>query len=79
MTNTASGVEAIATAERNADLLTVRAASGDPSAIPSVCRISTATHYSSGNFETSLVAPFKFHFIRFLPSNWCTISLCRNF
>lgn len=59
MTNTASGAEAIAAAERNADLLTARAASGDPSAIPSICRISTAAHYSSGIFETSLVAPFE--------------------
>jgi len=60
MTNTASGAEAIAVAERSADLLTARAASGDPSAIPSICRISAATHYSSGIFETALIAPFKF-------------------
>lgn len=50
MTNTASGAEAIAAAERSADLLTARAASGDPSAIPLICRISAATHYSSGIF-----------------------------
>lgn len=60
MTNTAGGAEAIAAAERSADLLTARAASGDPSAIPSICRISAATHYSSGILETSLIAPFKF-------------------
>ena len=61
MTNTASGAEAIAAAEKNADLLTARAASGDPSAIPSICRISAGAHYSSGNFEISLVAPFNFY------------------
>jgi hypothetical protein len=61
MTSTTSGAEAIAAAERNADLLTARAASGDPSAIPSICRISAATQYSSGKFETSLIAPFNFH------------------
>ncbi|KAG0627515.1 hypothetical protein M758_2G207400 [Ceratodon purpureus] len=48
MSNSASGAEAIAAAERNADLLTARAASGDPSAIPSICRISAATHYPAG-------------------------------
>lgn len=61
MTNSASGAEAIAAAERNADLLTARAASGDPSAIPSICRIASATHYSAGKFEISLIAPFNVH------------------
>lgn len=44
--STSSGAEAIAAAERNADLLTAKAASGDPSAIPSICRISAAMHSS---------------------------------
>lgn len=61
MSNSASGAEAIAAAERNADLLTARAASGDPSAIPSICRISAATHYPAGKFGISLNALFNVH------------------
>lgn len=60
MTSSVSGVEAIAAAERTADLLIARAASGDPSAIPSVCRISGATQHSTGTFGTLVVAPLKY-------------------
>lgn len=46
--NDSTGSESIASAEKNADLLTSRAGAGDPSAIPSVCRISAALQYSTG-------------------------------
>lgn len=62
MTVTASGAEAVGAAERSADLLTARAASGDPFAIPSLCRISGATHYSCGILDctrcTFQIRPF---------------------
>lgn len=58
--STSSGAEAIAAAERNADLLTAKAASGDPSAIPSICRISAAMH-SSGTVKAPYSASF-FHY-----------------
>eukprot|EP00252_Welwitschia_mirabilis_P020836 TRINITY_DN5196_c0_g1_i1.p1 TRINITY_DN5196_c0_g1~~TRINITY_DN5196_c0_g1_i1.p1 ORF type:complete len:683 (-),score=164.85 TRINITY_DN5196_c0_g1_i1:20-2068(-) len=44
-----SGPEGVAVAERNAELLTARAGSRDPSAIPSICRISAALQYHAGN------------------------------
>ncbi|KAL9231271.1 hypothetical protein vseg_006518 [Gypsophila vaccaria] len=44
-----NGPEALAAAEKNAALLTARAGSGDPSAIPSICRISSALQYPSGS------------------------------
>nr|XP_043634986.1 AUGMIN subunit 5-like [Erigeron canadensis] len=47
-----TGSEAIADAERNAALLTARAGAGDPSAIPSICRISATLQYPAG-FEGS--------------------------
>ncbi|KAK9700259.1 hypothetical protein RND81_08G227600 [Saponaria officinalis] len=44
-----NGPEALAAVEKNAALLTARAGSGDPSAIPSICRISAALQYPSGS------------------------------
>lgn len=44
----ATGSEALAAAEKSASLLTARAGAGDPSAIPSICRISAALQYHSG-------------------------------
>ncbi|XP_021739387.1 AUGMIN subunit 5-like isoform X1 [Chenopodium quinoa] len=44
-----TGPEALAAAEKNAALLTARAGARDPSAIPSICRISAALHYPSGS------------------------------
>ncbi|KAK8916469.1 hypothetical protein KSP39_PZI022463 [Platanthera zijinensis] len=44
----ATGSEALAAAEKNASLLTARAGAGDPSAIPSICRISAAHSGSEG-------------------------------
>ncbi|KAL0920791.1 hypothetical protein M5K25_009960 [Dendrobium thyrsiflorum] len=41
----AMGPEALAAAEKNASLLTARAGAGDPSAVPSICRISAALQY----------------------------------
>uniref|UniRef100_A0A0E0M0T1 AUGMIN subunit 5 n=1 Tax=Oryza punctata TaxID=4537 RepID=A0A0E0M0T1_ORYPU len=42
--NGATGSEAVAAAEKHAALLTARAGARDPSAVPSICRISTALH-----------------------------------
>lgn len=46
--NGSTGPEAVAAAEKNAALLTARAGARDPSAIPSICRISAALQYPSG-------------------------------
>jgi len=43
-----AGPEALAAAEKNASLLTARAGARDPSAIPSICRISAALQCPSG-------------------------------
>ncbi|KAL0450424.1 UNVERIFIED_CONTAM: AUGMIN subunit [Sesamum latifolium] len=43
-----TGPEAVAAAERNAAVLTARAGARDPSAVPSVCRISAALQYPGG-------------------------------
>ncbi|XP_043716579.1 AUGMIN subunit 5-like [Telopea speciosissima] len=40
--------EAVATAEKNAALLTARAGAGDPSAIPSICRIAASLQHHAG-------------------------------
>lgn len=45
--NGATGSEALSAAEKHATLLTARAGARDPSAIPSICRISTALQYNS--------------------------------
>lgn len=45
-----TGPEAVAAAEKNASLLTARAGARDPSAIPSICRISAALQYPAGQF-----------------------------
>lgn len=44
----AIGPEALAAAEKNAAMLTARAGARDPSAIPSICRVSAALQYRSG-------------------------------
>ncbi|GAA0168896.1 hypothetical protein LIER_23499 [Lithospermum erythrorhizon] len=44
-----SGPEAVASAEKSAALLTARAGARDPSAIPSICRISAALQYPAGH------------------------------
>lgn len=46
--NGSTGPEAVATAERNAAVLTARAGARDPSAVPSICRISAALQYPAG-------------------------------
>ena len=46
--NGSTGPEAVAYAEKNAALLTARAGARDPSAIPSICRISAALQYPAG-------------------------------
>ncbi|KAL1322887.1 AUGMIN subunit 5 isoform X2 [Arachis ipaensis] len=43
-----SGQEAVANAEMNAAILTARAGARDPSAIPSICRVSAALQYPAG-------------------------------
>ncbi|KAI5665765.1 hypothetical protein M9H77_15618 [Catharanthus roseus] len=46
--NGSTGPEAVAAAEKNAAVLTARAGARDPSAIPSICRISAALQYPVG-------------------------------
>ncbi|KAI7750583.1 hypothetical protein M8C21_022492, partial [Ambrosia artemisiifolia] len=53
--NGCTGPEAVAAAEKNANLLTARAGSGDPSAIPSICRVACALQYPAGS-EASLAS-----------------------
>lgn len=48
--NGSTGPEAVAAAEKNAALLTARAGARDPSAIPSICRVSAALQYPAGEF-----------------------------
>ncbi|MQM02680.1 hypothetical protein Taro_035449, partial [Colocasia esculenta] len=51
-TKGSAGPEAVSAAEKTAALLTSRAGAGDPSAVPSICRISAALQSHSG-FESS--------------------------
>lgn len=44
------GQEAVANAEINAAILTARAGARDPSAIPSICRVSAALQYPAGKY-----------------------------
>ncbi|KAJ0042915.1 hypothetical protein Pint_18940 [Pistacia integerrima] len=53
--NGSTGPEAIAAAEKNAALLTARAGARDPSAIPSICRVSASLQYPAGEYETTLM------------------------
>uniref|UniRef100_A0A7N0VLF9 AUGMIN subunit 5 n=1 Tax=Kalanchoe fedtschenkoi TaxID=63787 RepID=A0A7N0VLF9_KALFE len=46
--NGSTGPDVIAAAEKNAAILTARAGSKDPSAIPSICRVSAALQYPGG-------------------------------
>ena len=48
-----TGAEALAAAEKHAALLTARAGARDPSAVPSICRISAALQYNSGMFSAT--------------------------
>ncbi|KAI7749441.1 hypothetical protein M8C21_000261 [Ambrosia artemisiifolia] len=43
-----TGLDAVAAAEKSATLLTARAGARDPSAIPSICRVSAALQYPAG-------------------------------
>lgn len=45
-----TGQEAVANAEMNAAILTTRAGARDPSAIPSICRVSAALQYPAGEY-----------------------------
>ncbi|KAL3643854.1 AUGMIN subunit 5 [Castilleja foliolosa] len=47
--NGSTGPDAIAAAERNAAVVTARAGARDPSAVPSICRISAALQYPAGS------------------------------
>lgn len=46
--NGSTGPEAVAAAEKNAAILTAKAGARDPSAIPSICRVSAALQYPGG-------------------------------
>ncbi|GJN34088.1 hypothetical protein PR202_gb22726 [Eleusine coracana subsp. coracana] len=52
--NNATGSEALAAAEKHAALLTARAGARDPSAVPSICRISAALQYNSASILEDL-------------------------
>ncbi|KAK6913400.1 HAUS augmin-like complex subunit 5 [Dillenia turbinata] len=56
--NGSTGPEAVAAAEKNAALLTARAGARDPSAIPSICRVSVALQYPAGleGFDAGLAS-----------------------
>ncbi|GFP97928.1 hypothetical protein PHJA_001936900 [Phtheirospermum japonicum] len=47
--NGSTGPDAVAAAERNAAVVTARAGARDPSAVPSICRISAALQYPAGS------------------------------
>ncbi|CAA0823341.1 Unknown protein [Striga hermonthica] len=47
--NGSTGPDAVTAAERNAAMLTARAGGRDPSAVPSICRISAALQYPAGS------------------------------
>ncbi|GAB2216545.1 hypothetical protein Droror1_Dr00024320 [Drosera rotundifolia] len=55
------GSDAVAAAEKNASLLTARAGARDPSAIPSICRVSAALQHPHGSEspETSLASALE--------------------
>lgn len=55
-----SGQDAVANAEMSAAILTTRAGAQDPSAIPSICRVSAALQYPAGECLT-LDMKFKWH------------------
>lgn len=51
--NVTLGPDAVAAVEKNAAILTAKAGARDPSAIPSICRVSAALQYPTGE------GPFK--------------------
>ncbi|GAB2288970.1 AUGMIN subunit 5 [Dionaea muscipula] len=55
------GPDTVAAAEKNASLLTARAGARDPSAIPSICRVSSALQHPRGSEspETSLASALE--------------------
>ncbi|XP_028804303.1 AUGMIN subunit 5 [Neltuma alba] len=55
-TSGAGGQEAVANAEMNAAILTTRAGARDPSAIPSICRVSAALQYPAGGSDAGLAS-----------------------
>jgi hypothetical protein len=58
-----SGQEAVANAEISAAILTARAGARDPSAIPSICRVSAALQYAGGGEYTIIVHALKGSFL----------------
>ncbi|KAK4486605.1 hypothetical protein RD792_006856 [Penstemon davidsonii] len=56
--SSSTGPEAFATAERNAVVLTARAGARDPTAVPSICRISAALQYPAGEVFLSFLYVF---------------------
>ncbi|KAG8056641.1 hypothetical protein GUJ93_ZPchr0002g26482 [Zizania palustris] len=67
--NGVTGSEAVAAAEKHAAMLTARAGARDPSAMPSVCRISTALQYNSGKFISAVIV---FHSRK----SWIMVGVC---
>lgn len=74
--NGSTGPEAVAAAEKNAALLTARASDGDPSAIPSICRVSAALQYPAGIclYVTACIMKNQV-LIEIMDYNYC--SVCR--
>ncbi|XP_022771843.1 AUGMIN subunit 5-like isoform X2 [Durio zibethinus] len=54
--NGSTGPEAVAAAEKHAALLTARAGARDPSAIPSICRVSAALQYPAEGSDAGLAS-----------------------
>ena len=63
-TNGSTGPESVAAAEKNAALLTARAGARDPSAIPSICRVSAALQYPAGEFLSYMLQAGNMPYIR---------------
>lgn len=63
--NGSTGPEAVAAAEKNAALLTARAGARDPSAIPSICRVSACLQYPTGEFLFNFIGDQQ-HLLRVL-------------
>ncbi|KAK1312956.1 hypothetical protein QJS10_CPA06g01782 [Acorus calamus] len=58
--NGSTGPEDVAAAEKNAASLTTRAGAGDPSAIPSICRVSAALQYRADTGLPSVLESLEF-------------------
>ena len=74
--NGATGPEAVVAAEKNAALLTARAGARDPSAVPSICRISAALQYPAGEFRShvEITSMSNSDFIKTIDDTLCLVE-----